>query len=412
MKIITSFDRGVAETTRRYVNTGVELPPIYRHTAVSNGFTKPDKPTRNPKVDGFRKPSTYGCPALLIDTGGRTHTDRLGVSWDIDGLTFTGNPSSTSYMEWNMRGRICDVHQYVQPEPNINNLRMKILNNIRSEVFDVAMVLAEAKSTADTVSNGLMRIARSMDMVKRRKPESFYYLMNGRRRDHRRPTDKFLRETAGSFLEWKYGVMPTVYDIQGACKGLDMNEAGSLFSHPPLLVARSKDILTGNAKRKFFLYTADGDGSNVDLTVDYYTERKARCDYRVSGEGLRGLNRYGLGLGTIATVAFDKTPFSFVLNMAIPIADLIKAWTALAGVEVVGYCETTYRKAQVRDQSYTENVRNGPVTLTVKGCPERVGFQRVAYSSPPMPLPYVRNPIKVGNLATVLALFTQLRKST
>lgn len=410
MEIITDVTRGTAEEVRNRQSDGWSYTAV-KNTVLTCGFIKPDKPVRNPLVAGYRKPSSYYCPAFVKESDGRVRPNRLGAKWKIEGLAPArpDRPTSISYAN---TGTACGTLTYTNPVPNINNLRMKLLNNIRSEVLDVAMVLAEVQSTADTLGNGLMRIARTMDMVKRRKPDSFYFLMNGRRRDNRRPTDKFLRETSGAFLEWKYGIMPTVYDIQGACKALDMSADGSLFDNPPLLVARARDILQGVASSKITAVWAAGGDSNTPVEIDYYTERKARCDYRVRSEGLRGLNRYGLGLGTIATVAFDKTPFSFVLNMAIPIADLIKAWTALAGVDVVGYCETTYEKAQVRDGVQVGTARNYPVTYTFKDSPVRIGFKREAFGSPPMPLPYVRNPIKVGNAATVLALFTQLRKST
>lgn len=408
MQIITAVARGVAEETRFRPNTGEALPSVTKHMLIKSGFTKPDKPINNPLVAGYRKPSSYNCPAFTVSPDGRTLPNAIGAKWSISGVTFRGNPANSGYTQYTHTGNGCGTGIFSAPVSNVNNLRMKLLNNIRSEVLDVAMVLAEMKDTADTIGNGLMRIARTMDMVKRRKPDSFYYLLNGRRKDNRRPTDKFLRETAGAYLEWKYGIMPTVYDVRGACKALDMNETGSFFDNPPLLVARAKDVVQGTGSGSFVLAAASG-GFTTTLDIEYYTERKARCDYRVSGEGLRGLNRYGLGLGTIATVAFDKTPFSFVLNMAIPIAELIKAWTALAGVDVVGYCETLYQKAKVKEQTRVGHIQNGPVTFNVKDSPERIGFERRAYASPPMPLPYVRNPIKVGNAATVLALFTQLR---
>lgn len=293
--------------------------------------------------------------------------------------------------------------------PNINNVRMKLLNNVRAEVLDVAMVLAEISGTANTLSTNLLRLARSMDAVKRRKPESFAFLLTGRRRDNRRPTDKFLRETAGTYLEWKYGIMPTVYDIEGACKGLDMSADGSLFDNPPLLVARARDLNIRSVTQQVDIVEAAGGSARASLDYTTRSEIKARCDYRVSGEGLRGLNRYGIGLGSVATVLFDKTPFSFVLNMALPIAELIKAWTALAGVDVVGYCETHYQQTEVKPQSTVTRIRG--IDTVVKIHEQKVtSWRRDAFPRVPMPMPYLRNPVKVGNLSTVLALFTQMRK--
>lgn len=370
-----------------------------------NGFIKPDTVVRNPKVDGYRKPSSYSCPAI--------HGGMFRVNLDIvPKTTLIPQSSQRVYTEGGFVGTVW-ISDLPVTNFNVNNVRMKVLNNARSEVFDVAMVLAEISGTANTLTTGLLRLARSMDAVKRRKPENFFYLLNGRRRDGRRPTDKFLRESAGVYLEWKYGIMPTVYDIAGASKALDMSQDGSLFDNPPLLVARAVDRNTVSAASAPIRSINGYHTGHTTEPVKAFTvtdELKARLDYRVSGEGIRGLNRYGLGLSSVATVAFDKTPFSFVLNMAVPIADLIKAWSALAGCDVVGYCETRYRRVDVASAEALLPERHHPLVCNVKQLEAAfMSFSRSAFAKPPMPMPFVRNPVKVGNVSTVLALFTQLR---
>lgn len=381
-----------------------------RASSGENGFNKPDTVKINKPVDGYRKPSSYSCPAL----------SKTQFNCDIrmePTSIYDASGTQEMYFEGGMVGRV-SVSSLGPNDHNVNNVRMKLLNNVRAEVFDVAMVLAEISGTANTLGTNLLRLARSLDQVKLRKPDSFWYLLTGKRRDSRRPTDRFLRESAGAFLEWKYGIMPTVYDIQGACKALDMNEDGSLFDNPPLLVARAVDRSTISRRSGRVTYTLPGSGgtaADLDIRTTVVDELKARLDYRVSGEGLRALNRYGLGLGTVATVAFDKTPFSFVLNMAVPIAELIKAWSALAGVEVVGYSETRYRRVDLHDSEvllqqpwWMNDVQKIPAVVK-KQENAFVDFERTAFAKVPMPLPFVRNPVKLGNIQTVLSLFTQLR---
>lgn len=411
MKIRTaSYARTVRK--RHTVDIGRPGERVYkddlRPSSGENGFTKPDSVKINKPVDGYRKPSSYSCPAL---ESSQFYCD---ISLEPTKI-YSSNGSQEMFFEGGMVGRV-NLGSLNPTDHNVNNVRMKLLNNVRAEVFDVAMVLAEISGTADTLGTNLVRLARSLDQVKLRKPDSFWYLLTGKRRDGRRPTDRFLRESSGAFLEWKYGIMPTVYDIQGACKALDMNEDGSLFDNPPLLVARAVDRTTTSRNVARVHYTLPGSGgitADLDIGATVVDELKARLDYKVSGEGLRALNRYGLGLGSIATVAFDKTPFSFVLNMAVPIAELIKAWTALAGVDVVGYCETRYRRVDLHESSVQlkQNwFNNDKLPATVAGQESAyVNWNRSAFATVPMPLPYVRNPVKLGNVQTALALFTQLR---
>lgn len=362
-------------------------------------FAKPDVIHRNPIINGYRSPSPWSGMQQEIVASANLK--------DVDIIAQPSNHRVKCSGSVAMRSHLLPFGD----PPNPNNVRMKILNNIKDEVFDAAMVLAEMQGTVSTLSGNLLRIGRAIQSVKNRKPVHFDFLMHGRRPPNLRGrrADKFNREVAGTYLEWKYGIMPTVYDVQGACKALDMNEDGSLFDNPPLLVARSSDKTVKNVSIPMV-----GNTSYFEMTgsipAQLVTEVKARCDYRVTGDGLRGLNRYGLGLGTVGTVLFDRTPFSFVLNMVFPLAELIKAWTALAGVDCISYCETSVRKLKQTGTGSMEGHYYTPLSGRIPGKAEALAFNRYVDSRPPFPIPFVRNPIKTGNIATVLSLFTSLRK--
>lgn len=350
--------------------------------------------------DGYRSPSVYSA-----------YNNRMLVSIErIDAST----PDRTKWW-WKMQGSQVAV---LEPRaPNIDfgklqELRMKVLNNINDEILDVAMVIAELKGTANTLTNNLVRLGRSMDMVRRRKPESFYYLLNGRRRDGRRPTEKFLKETSSTFLEWKYGIMPTIYDIQGACRGLDTDVEGNLFDNPPLLTARAVTTWDDSYTTRPVNVGANGVAQAFSFPIRERNVLSCRVDYSVNSEILRGLNRYGLGLSTVFTIAFERTPFSFVLNMAFPIAELLKAWTSVsANVNLRSYCETHFYEHTCSPQIL--NFSSKESGYVGKGYSNRGlarGFSRTTRPTIPMPLPYFRNPIKLGNIQSCLALFTSLRK--
>lgn len=366
----------------RYVNVKLEKSDLVRSP---------------PDSSWYRKPTSYSCsvgPAVAYGdySGSVVYRDAKATASGRLPFTPLSDPVSLDF-------------GYNQDQA----LRTKLLNNIHDEVLDVGMVLAEMQSTVSTAVTSLDRIARSLDAFARRKPESFYYLLYGRRRDNRRPTDRFLRQTASEYLNWKYGIMPSVYDLAGACRGLDMNAEGSLWNNPPLLVARATILKETVTKPIDF-----GNGWQWPFGVEcrVVREHKARCDYKISGEGIRGLNRYGIGLTTLPTILFERTPFSFVLNMAMPIAELIKAWGALAGVDVVGYCETKYARCEPLGGSAAGMYSDSWQRIEFSKGSIAMRMQRTAFSEPPMPMPFVRNPINTGNLATVLALFTSLRSAS
>lgn len=374
-------------------------PPIKtelsKHVAIN--LTKSDLVRSNPDANWYRKPTSYSASIGPVVTMGTVSGEKpLGIwmqkAYGQSPFSPLDNPLALSQFTFN----------------DTQALRTKILNNIKDEVLDVAMVLAEMQGTVNTAVTALDRIGRSMQAVLKRKPESFYYLMHGRRRDNRRPTDKFLRETAGEYLQWKYGIMPSVYDLQGASEALDINTEGSLWNNPPLLVGRA------SVKKESTTKTIDfGNGWiwPVSIPCRITTEYKARCDFRVTSEGIRGINRYGLSLSTLPTILFERTPFSFVLNMAVPIGELIKAWSALAGLDVAGYCETKYVRVEPMSTQQPSTGSAAWQTWSFQSAKPAFSMRREAFDKPPMPLPFVRNPITTGNLGTVLALFTSLRSN-
>lgn len=356
-------------------------------------FYKPDNPVINlPDPDGYRKPSGY-----------RAGTDRLALLGDVS------SAKESTYVAYTLSGTAGVVGPDISELANATfneeqYIRTKILNNVKDEVFDAAMVLAEMQGTVSTAVTLLNRVGRGMKALKDRKPESFYYLLNGRRKDGRRPTERFLKETASEYLMWKYGVQPTMFDIKGVCEALDIQSKGTLFNNPPLLVARANIKDSTKTRARF-----SGIGP-LNLDVEIVSEYKARLDFSVNAEGLRGLSRYGIGLSTIGTVLWDKHPFTFVLDMAVPIASLIKAWGALSGVDVRGYCETKHITYKHAGSSHTLSAIGWPDARLVLKKNEVSTFRRKAFGSPPMPLPFVKNPLSTGNISTVLALFTALRK--
>lgn len=368
-------------------------------------WTRSNIQRRTPNEYGYRNPTDYYSKEdnrgwLGFHTGYR---HEKGVTW----LFPTQVASGTGWV-------VADLP--VLPQPNPNQLWMQIRNKVADEVVDVAMAVAELQSAADTLTGLLNRVGRSMLNFRKRNPYAYDFMWNGRLPRDRsgrvlrgRRADRFLRSTAGAYLEWKYGIMTTVYDIEGLCAGLDMTSNGKFFKNAPILTAKSGIVEDVNTIANLSSSNFGGSGS-VSVTGSYGIV--GRCDYIVKGEGLHGLNRFGLGLSTLATIAYDKTPFSFVFNMVVPMAEIIKAWGALTNVGVLSYSETSFTNLQYAS-GVLSRIRNywdyEEATLIDYGGGSYRDMNRVVRRSVPLPMPFLRNPVKTGNLATVLSLFTSLR---
>lgn len=367
-------------------------------------WTRSDIQRQSPDRYGYRMPTAYTSQEdnrgwLGFHTGYR---HERGVTWLFPTQVARGTG-------WVVPG-LPDLSQ-----PNANQLWMQIRNKVADEVVDVAMAVAELQSTADTLTGLLNRVGRSMLNFRKRNPYAYDFMWNGRLPRDRsgrvlrgRRADRFLRTTAGAYLEWKYGIMPTVYDVAGLCAGLDMTSNGKFFRNAPLLTAKSGIV---EKVEDNVALTSSNFGGEGAVSVSGAHGIVGRCDYMVKGEGLHGLNRFGLGLTTLATIAYDKTPFSFVFNMVVPMAEIIKAWGALTNVEVVSYSETRFTNLTFAKGSLSR-IRNGDfveaITIDYGGGSYR-HMNRVVRDHVPLPMPFLRNPVKTGNLATVLSLFTSLR---
>lgn len=388
------------------INQILPRPEVVDEKAVSLtslilSLGRPPFSIHNAVVNGYRAPSAYSVTSqsMLVKAEFPPYKHDLRLSggrlWEIQ---TTGRAAG-----W------VTIPQL--PSASADEVWMKVRNKVKDETFDVAMVLAEIGSTANTISSNLMRVARSMDTLRRRKPYDFYYLMNGRYPRGVRKTDRRLRQTASTYLEWKYGIMPTIFDIEGGCDTIEELSQGSFFGAAPIISAKAKSTKTGTFDLPVQC-SVEYLQFNGIASYEYERGYFARIDYNVTTESLRGLSRFGIGLSTLATVAFERTPFSFVLNMAVPIADIIKSWDALAGVTVKGISLTDY--TILRGGTVKGTAKHSAYGYTVPflaGVTEgKTTFRRTIPRTVPIPMPFIRNPIKTGNLATVLALFTQMRK--
>lgn len=366
-----------------------------------------------PKPTPRKKPQPYTAPTPYFNRG---YEPYITAQAYVQG---SGGPEWRRWETWGdvyCTDRYNEGYKFLMEQMSPHKLRMKLRNNAKDEILDVAMVLAELQSTATTAGVLIERVLRSLGQVARRRPFDFDYLMHGRKRYTRKGdkvfvgkgravgVERFNREVAGTFLEWKYGIMPSVMDLQGSIKALDLNEKGTLFNNPPLLVARATEVEEDSRVIHF------GGNSVVGKTTMKVTRGiSGRFDYLVTGEGLRGLNRYGIGLGSIATVAWDKTPFSFVVDMAFPVASLIKSWSALTGCEPRGYSETYWSKGEINPFPVQSESSAHPYYGTATVISSLNAFERKVFHTIPMPMPFVQNPVKLGNFQTIAALFTQLR---
>jgi len=110
-------------------------------------------------------------------------------------------------------------------------------------------------------------------------------------------------------------------------------------------------------------------------------------------------------------VAWEKVPFSFVIDWLLPIGNFLEAISAHRGLDfVAGFDDLLI------EGSLSWEYKIPPGYHLVAGTPpgpwrnSMYAFQRRLYLTWPIPLPYWKNPLSSTHLANALALVTSLRK--
>lgn len=157
----------------------------------------------------------------------------------------------------------------------------------------------------------------------------------------------------------------------------------------------------------------------VDEYEDGYTNRKWFCTgrcrtgftYKITDDFIAGLDTAGV-LNPLS-IAWELTPFSFVLDWFIPVGNVLSALSATLGLELLtGYISHT-QEIHYKAKQYNRPYEPVGSYVTDDGQLEKVLFEfnRKALTSFPIPQLYSnRNPFSTLHVANATALLRQLLK--
>lgn len=206
---------------------------------------------------------------------------------------------------------------------------------------------------------------------------------------------------AGHFLQFQYGWKPLMQDIHDLYE--DVRDAGK----PKSLLITARRVVRGNHSYKQ-KSTRLFEGRVADWTTTSSYSTTCHLTGKLSDIWLRRGTQYGLN--NPAALAWELVPWSFVVDWAMPIGNVLQAFTAPAGLDFVsGY---TSARIQGRRIASISGPNVGPA---VQGSPsehmtERFSFRRDALPGWPSPLPYVKSPLSTTHTLNALALLRQLLK--
>jgi len=269
------------------------------------------------------------------------------------------------------------------------------LDKIKNQRVNLGQILAERRQTAQLVWSSVTRIAKAVAYAKK----------GVARRALSSLLPKGSRGLASDYLAFQFGVKPLLSDIDGILQKLAENNAIEF----DIVVARTRSGVlpfqnTGSSST--YVKVSSGYEATWAITV------KNKYRIRVSSEGLHLAS--SLGLLNIADLAWELTPWSFVIDWFYPIGSYLNRLDAQVGITVLYGHQTTFAKWKVLHTSTyggittTGSKRSASPEKKVQLYSEHVSCQRVLKTTlPSPPKPTLVNPYSDHRALLSLALLRQ-----
>lgn len=263
----------------------------------------------------------------------------------------------------------------------------------RDQKVNLAVTLAEAPKAVALISERVSQLYRSYHQFRRGNLKAAVSILG--------VGGVKSKKNAKTWLELQYGWMPLLQDIHGTYEEVTRQARtnGLLF----------KVTSTKSNKVDSILDYSDT-GRQEILTVKGVHSAKVCLWYTVTYESLQAASR--VGLTNPLEIAWELTPWSFVVDWLIPVGDLLGTLTATSGLTFKSGTSTRYTKIDMigtakflgYSQGYWEYNQKGEATCAI----QRMKMQRTVLHSSPIPGFYIKNPFSVSHGLNALALLRSL----
>ena len=308
------------------------------------------------------------------------------------------------YIYWEVRRDAIQEHKlkswFTSSDVSVNedeNARARVITECLLKLKDQKVSLGEDLATA--AQTYALFSGKSVQFLK-----GLWELRKGSFKGLRDVFSPRTKGASAAYLEYIYGVKPLMQDIYGAWELL--NE-----QLKPAMLVHARRTLNENMSSQCQGYT-NSPFANGYWDFDESAQRRDRCRLtgRVSGEYARHCAR--AGMINPLSVAWEVVPYSFIIDWAIPIGNVINAMDATTGLDFVGgYISRTAEMTAVAkwrpltyDDGYVsiENVQDGILAHF------QFSNVREKFEDFPEPVLYAKSPFSNSHAVTALALLSQI----
>jgi hypothetical protein len=258
---------------------------------------------------------------------------------------------------------------------------------------NLPVMAAEAAKTSSLITDAATRV---------------YTAMRALRKGNLKQVAKSLNLTPGtahkSWLEYKYGWMPLLMDIEGSAAAFAQGMNDGRFSRFTVS-KKGHDTMSESDERAYPAYGGDYVVVTRSFDASYDCHLKMWCE--VDCAFTSSLQQ--LGLTNPALVVWELVPYSFVFDWIYSVGDYLQSMSALQGIKVLRSMESNVNEFNyLWKQPATTFIPVGGGVSMKQGLRDRgyVGrhYHRGHMAVTPPELPRLRTPGSFSKLLTSLAL--------
>lgn len=294
-----------------------------------------------------------------------------------------------------------------QKDSAINRNKQKLLLKLKDQKVNLVQAVAERAQTANLLASTANRIAAS-----------FFYIRRGNfraaanqlgvvlpQRKRKRMTKRWLSgqttSLGNNWLELQYGWVPLLSDCYGAAEHL----AARQFEKE-IMETKATTVLERSTNRSAWSGSVKFPG-RVFQETQVFWQVQHLVRYQVSSSRVHELSQ--LGITNPALIAWELTPYSFVVDWFIPIGNWISSWDATLGLTFLDGLQTVFQRVNVECTKVGNNSNklNVGTDCFLQGNREEVYCKRDKLLSFPSPvIPSFKSPFSSQHVANALALLS------
>lgn len=272
-------------------------------------------------------------------------------------------------------------------------LNTEVLLNLKDQKVNVMENLATAIQTASMIGKRASDLFKFLSAVKARDWKRIRRELGWTPRPTRNPS----KDMADKWLEYIYGWKPLIQDIYGGWELLNEQLKPAMLFHAKRTLKETV-VPPSSGGNSYGNYSYSG-----KCDIDHKIKIWARLDDKYARDCARA------GLTNPVSIAWEVVPFSFLVDWALPIGNVLSALDATHGLLFVGGYVSTRASSSVHVSATKGQAWN--VTQVIDpglSHMEKSSFTREALSGWPVPRPYFKSPFSTIHVANALALYVSM----